>query len=94
MRAGRVVGTIWATRRHPSTEGLTLQWVLPESVSGKAVGSPIVAVDTVGAGPGERVFYVTAREAVIAIDPQAEAPIDASIVGIIENFEDCSEEVQ
>lgn len=86
MRTGRVIGTIWATRRHPSTEGLTLQWVLPESVAGEPDGSPIVAVDTVGAGPGERIFFVTASEAVIAIEEVEEAPIDAAIVGIIENF--------
>ena len=70
-----------------------MQLVVPETVSGEATGSPLVAVDTVGAGPGERVFYVTAREAVIAINPEMEAPIDASIVGIIENYQDCSEEI-
>ena len=41
---------------------------------------------TVGAGPGERIFFVTASEAVIAIEEVEEAPIDAAIVGIIENF--------
>lgn len=86
MNLGTVVGTIWATRRHPSTEGLTLQLLRPENAAGEPFDRLIVAVDTVGAGPGERVFYVGAREAVIALPDVAEAPIDAAIVGIVEGI--------
>ena len=44
--------------------------------------------DAVGAGEGERVFYVTAREAVIGLPDVEEAPIDATIVGIVEGIEE------
>ena len=89
MNLGTVIGTIWATRRHPTTEGLTLQLVQPEDAAGRPVAEPLVAVDTVGAGPGERVFYVTAAEAVIPL-PVKEAPVDASIIGIVEGIEETS----
>jgi ethanolamine utilization protein EutN len=45
-----------------------------------------VAVDTVGAGVGETVMYITAREAVIPL-PVDMAPVDASIVGIIDRID-------
>jgi len=48
-------------------------------------GEPIVAVDTVGAGPGETIIYITASEAVIPL-PVDMAPVDASIVGIVDTI--------
>jgi len=48
-------------------------------------GEPFIAVDTVGAGPGELVLYITASEAVIPL-PVEMAPVDASIVGIIDSI--------
>ena len=48
-------------------------------------GDPIVAVDTVGSGPGEIVYYITASEAVIPL-PVDMAPVDASIVGIVDTI--------
>jgi len=47
-------------------------------------GDPIVAVDTVGSGPGEIIYYITASEAVIPL-PVDMAPVDASIVGIVDS---------
>lgn len=88
MNLGTVIGTIWATRKHPSMERLPLQILRPESANGTPFDGPIIAVDTVGAGPGERVFYVTAREAVLAIPDCEEAPVDAAIIGIVEGIEE------
>jgi len=86
MFFGKVIGTIWATRKEESLQGFKLQFVQPLDAKRKAVGSPIVAVDTVGAGPGETVFYITAREAVIPL-PVEMAPVDASIVGIVDRID-------
>jgi ethanolamine utilization protein EutN len=47
-------------------------------------GDPIIAVDTVGSGPREIVYYITASEAVIPL-PVDMAPVDASIVGIVDS---------
>ncbi|MEM7164640.1 MAG: EutN/CcmL family microcompartment protein [Planctomycetota bacterium] len=93
MNLGTVIGTIWATQRHPSTAGLTFQLLRPESAAGQPFDRPIIAVDTVGAGVGERVFYVGAREAVIALRDVAEAPVDAAIVGIVEGIDERRSEV-
>ena len=46
-------------------------------------GTPLVAIDAVGAGAGERIFYVTGREASFAFIPD-HVPTDATIVGIVD----------
>lgn len=85
MKLGRVIGTIWATRKYESLNGYKLQFVEPLNSERKIIGTPFVAVDTVGAGPGEIVFYITASEAVIPLDVEM-APVDASIVGIVDSI--------
>ena len=86
MFLGRVIGTVWSTRKDEQLAGCTLQLV--QRVDGRRndVGEPVVAVDTVGAGVGETVIVVTKREAVIPL-PVAEAPVDASIVGIVDRVD-------
>lgn len=86
MHFGKVIGTIWATVKNENLEGCKIQIVQPLNSKGEKVGDPIMAVDTVGAGPGEIIMYVTAREAVIPMDVK-EAPVDASIVGIIDRID-------
>lgn len=86
MYFGKVIGTIWATRKDESLSGFKLQLVQPINAERKPDGTPIIAVDTVGAGSGETVFYITAREAVIPL-PVSQAPVDASIVGIVDRID-------
>ena len=86
MNLARVIGTIWATRKYADLEGASMQVIQPLDGNLEPSGQPITAVDTVGAGEGEVVFYVTAYEAVIPF-PKPLVPIDASIVGIVEKLE-------
>jgi ethanolamine utilization protein EutN len=81
-----VIGTIWATRKDQGLNGLTLQCIQPVNAHREPTGDPIFAVDTIGAGVGETVFYITAREATIPL-PKAMAPVDASIVGIVDRID-------
>lgn len=85
MLFGKVIGTIWATKKYESTHGLKLQLVQPMNSKLANTGRPIIAVDTVGAGPGEIIFYITSSEAVIPLDTDM-APVDASIVGIVDSI--------
>lgn len=59
--------------------------VQPINSDYEKTGQPIVAVDTAGAGPGETIIYITASEAVIPL-PVDMAPVDASIVGIVDTI--------
>jgi len=86
MFIAKVIGTIWATVKDKNLQGYKLQIIQPLNSKGEVAGTPIVAVDTIGAGPDEIVMYITAREAVIPMGVK-EAPVDASIVGIIEKID-------
>jgi ethanolamine utilization protein EutN len=86
MFLAEVIGTIWATRKDNNLIGFKLQFIQPINGRRDKIGSPIVAVDTIGAGVGETVFYITASEAVIPL-PVDMAPVDASIVGIVDRID-------
>jgi ethanolamine utilization protein EutN len=81
-----VIGTVWATRKDENLKSFKLQFIQPLNSHRQSVSDPIVAVDTVGAGVGETVIYITAREAVIPL-PVDTAPVDASIVGIVDRID-------
>lgn len=85
MVLGKVIGTIWATRKYEAVKGYKMQWVQPINSNYEEIGRPLVALDTIGAGPGEIIFYITASEAVIPLDVDM-APVDASIVGIVDSI--------
>ena len=85
MILGKVIGTIWATRKYEAVKNYKMQFVQPIDSNENKIGRPIVALDTIGAGPGEIVFYITASEAVIPLEVDM-APVDASIVGIVDSI--------
>jgi ethanolamine utilization protein EutN len=82
----KVIGTLWATQKDESMKSFKLQVIQPLNAKRQNAGTPIIAVDTVGAGQGETVFYITSREAVIPL-PVEMAPVDASIVGIVDRID-------
>jgi ethanolamine utilization protein EutN len=84
MFLGKVIGNIWATRKHPGLNSFKLMIVQPLNSEFEKTGDPIVAVDSVGSGPGEIIYYITASESVIPL-PVDMAPVDASIVGIVDS---------
>jgi microcompartment protein CcmK/EutM len=92
LNLGRVIGTIWATRKHPGTEGIKMQLVQPLTGELKPAGSPLAMFDSVGAGEGELVYYVLQYEATLAFDRPL-VPFDASIIGLVDRVDDESERV-
>ena len=83
MLLARVVGTVVATRKDPGLGGTKLLVIQPLRPDRTPAGKPLVAVDSVGAGAAEEVFYVRGREASLPFLPQ-EVPADAAIVGIVD----------
>lgn len=83
MQIGRVIGHVVATRKDPAFASATLLIVQPLAPSREPHGRPIVAVDSVGAGVGEDVFFVRGKEASFPFHPTA-VPADAGIVGILD----------
>ncbi len=85
MLLAKVVGTVVATRKDEGLRGTKLLVIQPLKPDRSPSGKPLVAVDSVGAGAGEDVFYVRGREASFPFLP-AEVPADAAIVGIVDHW--------
>lgn len=83
MLLGKVIGTVVATRKDEKLTGSKLMITQPLNVKLEPIGEAIVAVDTVGAGIGELVFYSRGTASRIAAR-KMDAPIDAAIVGIVD----------
>lgn len=85
MLLARVMGTVVATRKDEGLRGTKLLVIQPLRTDRSPAGKPLVAVDSVGAGAGEDVFYVRGREASFPFLP-AEVPADAAIIGIVDHW--------
>lgn len=83
MLIARVVGRLVATVKQETLSGVSLQWIQPMTAAGAKAGKPLVAVDRVGVGPGELVYYITSREAAMTLDNPF-AAVDAGIVGKVD----------
>jgi len=85
MQLARVVGHVVATRKDESLAGRTLLVVQPLAADGRAYGRELVAVDAVGAGVGDEVFFVRGKEASLPFYP-FEVAVDAGVVGIVDHW--------
>lgn len=85
MQIGRVIGDVVATRKDPAYAGIALLLVQPLDSASKPIGRPLVALDSIGAGVGEHVFFVRGKEASFPFHP-VEVAADAGIVGILDHW--------
>ena len=85
MQIARVIGDVVSTMKDVNLTGLKLLILQPIAASGEASGRTLVALDSVGAGVGEVVFFVRGREAAFPFYPD-EPPADASVVGIVDQW--------
>lgn len=85
MRLARVIGTVVATVKNSPLEGKKILVLKPIDRHGNASGKSLVALDSVGAGIGENVYYVRGKEASFPWYPD-EIPSDCSIVGILDKY--------
>ena len=83
MQLARVIGEVVATIKDDNLTGIKLMVLQPIAASGDAAGRTLIALDSVGAGVGEHVFFVRGREAAFPFYP-VEPPTDAAIVGIVD----------
>lgn len=84
MLIGRVVGTLVATQKHKKLEGAKLLLVQPLTLEDQPKGVPVLAIDRMGAGVGEKVLYLIEGKAAQEALGRKAAPVDAAIMGIID----------
>ena len=83
MLLGRVIGNVVCTVKSDALEGKKLMLVQPLDKQLKEKGRVIVALDSVGAGTGELIYWCRGKEASFPW-PEQEVPTEASIVGIVD----------
>lgn len=86
MQIGRVIGTVVATQKHRKLEGAKLMLVQPLGLDDAPRGVPLLTIDSVGAGVGERVLLVIEGRAAGEALRRTAAPVDAAIIGIIDRL--------
>lgn len=88
MILGRVVGQVVSSIKRPQFEGAKLLLVQPEQPDGRATGQALLAIDSVGAGVSERVLVVLEGRAAGEALGRRGAPVDAAIVGIVDEVDE------
>lgn len=89
MIIGKVIGSIWATRKEESLTGAKFLIVRKEKIENDYIEDDddiVIAVDQIGAGKGDRVL-VTSGSSAISINPEKNLPIDAAIIGIVDSLD-------
>ena len=87
MQLAHVVGTVVSTQKNRWLVGAKLLLVQPVTLEDKPRGVALIAVDSVGAGVGEKVLIVLEGRAAIDVLGRKRAPVDAAIVGIVDRVE-------
>jgi microcompartment protein CcmK/EutM len=86
MYLARVAGTVWASQKTPSLEGLRFQILRQVGPDLQETGASLIAADAVGAGMGDLVLYATGSSA--RQTPVTEnRPVDAVIMAVVDSFD-------
>ena len=91
MLLGRVAGTLVASRKEETLEGLKFLVLKQVDVDDRETGGYVVAADAVGAGIGEVVLYATGSSA-RQTRMTHERPCDAVVMAIVDTWEVGGEE--
>jgi ethanolamine utilization protein EutN len=86
MFLGKVVGTVWSTKKTPDLEGVRFLIVHPYDLDKEPTKSIVVVADRLGAGIGEIVMCAYGKAARSAIGNQ-EMSIEAAVVGIVDRMD-------
>ncbi|HEX8500938.1 MAG TPA: EutN/CcmL family microcompartment protein [Pyrinomonadaceae bacterium] len=86
MFLGKVVGTVWSTKKTPGLEGVRFLVVHPIDLEKEPTKNIVVVADRLGAGVGEVVLCAYGKAARTAVGDQ-EMAIEAAVVGIVDRVD-------
>ncbi|MBI3005860.1 MAG: EutN/CcmL family microcompartment protein [Ignavibacteriales bacterium] len=86
MILGKVVGTVWATRKDEELVGMKFQLVKHVDLEYKLKDTFVVAVDTVQAGVGD-IVLVTSGSSARQTEQTKNKPVDAVIVAVVDKLD-------
>lgn len=85
MFIGKVVGSLWSTKKVENTSGVKFLIIQPYNLNKAPNTDTIVAVDRLGAGEGELVMVAYGRAARVAMENE-HMSIEAAVIGIIDEY--------
>jgi microcompartment protein CcmK/EutM len=86
MFLGKVVGTVWSTKKSPDLEGIRFLVVHPYDLEKDPTRNIVIVADRLGAGTGEVVMCAFGKAARTAMGNQDMA-IEAAVVGIVDRVD-------
>jgi microcompartment protein CcmK/EutM len=86
MFLGKVVGSVWSTKKSPDLEGVRFLIIHPLDLDKEPTKNVVVVADRMGAGPGEIVMCAYGKAARSAIGNQDMA-IEAAVIGIVDRMD-------
>ncbi|HEY7820545.1 MAG TPA: EutN/CcmL family microcompartment protein [Vicinamibacteria bacterium] len=87
MLLGRITGTVVATEKHYKLEGRKLLLVQPVDLDGADRGEPVLAIDGVDAGEGDRVLVVQEGRSASMVSGRLESPLDCAVIAVVDRVE-------
>jgi ethanolamine utilization protein EutN len=87
MLLAKVVGNVWSTKKKDAISSLRLLFIQPLGKDLKPDGQVLIAADEVGAGFDELVIVTQGAPAMQAFDKEKLIPVDAVVIGIVDNLE-------
>jgi len=84
MLIGRIIGDVVATQKSASHEGRKILVAQPLNLDGSERGDPVLALDAVDAGIGDRVLLVTEGFSAMTAVGRPNSPIDMAVVGVVD----------
>ncbi len=93
MLIAKVIGNVWSTKKKDQISALRLLLIQPLGRNLKPDGNVLIAADEVGAGFGELVIVTQGAPAMQAFNKDRLIPVDAAVVGIVDNLEVAEDDV-
>ena len=84
MFVAKVIGNVWATRKHEGLKNATMLLVKPLDAEGKFTGEAQLVIDNQGAGPGDTVLIVDEGGSARKILKNSKAPVRTVVAGIVD----------
>jgi ethanolamine utilization protein EutN len=87
MQIAKVISRVVSTEKNAKLAGATLLLIQPLTLDDRPQGAALLAIDSVGAGVGEKVLVVIEGRSAGDALGQKRAPVDAAIIGIIDRID-------
>ncbi|APZ93870.1 EutN/CcmL family microcompartment protein [Fuerstiella marisgermanici] len=84
MQSALVIGNATATVKHPSLDGWRLIVLQPLDIRDEADGFPVLAIDQLGAGKGDRIFFTSDGKYIRDMTGRDDCPIRFAVQGMID----------